>query len=71
VSIDVGAVSRFDFNLNAGVDYVEVVHKSESGQRRMIDFHPGIDHGDADTFPRALFQSAARFVQAERTGLRG
>jgi hypothetical protein len=71
MTIDIRAVARFDFDLNTGIDHVQIVQESEAGQGRMIDFHAGIDYGDADTFPRTLFQSAARFVQAKRTGLRG
>jgi hypothetical protein len=71
MTIDIGAIARFDFNLDASIDHVQVVQEGEAGQGRMIDFHPGIDYGDADAFPRALFQSAARFVQAKRTWLRG
>jgi hypothetical protein len=35
----------------------------------MIYLDSGVDHGDAHTFARALFQSAPRFVEAERPGV--
>jgi hypothetical protein len=71
MTIDIAAIARFDFNLNARVDYMQIVQEREAREGRMIDFHSRIDDCDAHTFARALFQSAARFVQAKRGGLWG
>jgi hypothetical protein len=35
----------------------------------MIHLDPGVDHGNPHTFASTLFQSATRFVEAERAGV--
>ena len=67
MTIDVGAVARPYLNLDAGIHDMEIVQELDALQGRMIDLDPGIDHGNAHAFARSLFQSAAGFVQPERT----
>ncbi len=69
MTINVASVSGLHLDLNSGVDDVKIMQETDADEVGMIDLDPRVDHGNSDTFARAIGQRLAGLVQSEGTGI--